>query len=205
MAVRSHTGVPTLVASLPKEFPLNSNASPFRLPSLPFLRPASAFVGSLLASAPAAFAAVNYDDVVNRASESASSAFPDVTLPSIEFPAVDFDGASDFVSANPVALAVGLLAVAVPLVASRAFAGPASFGSVSGVEAYEKLSNPDLNAQLLDIRSPVDIKAEGSPNLKSIRKRNVTVAYTAEDDGFVDKVFAKFKNAENTTLYILDR
>ncbi|KAG0568764.1 hypothetical protein KC19_6G044000 [Ceratodon purpureus] len=181
-----------------------------------FLRPVGQFAASVLA-APAALA-LNYDDYVKKAVEggpsvSESSGFelpsielPSFELPSVELPSVDLDGASDFLSANPVALVLGLAAVAVPFVASRAFAGPgASFGSVSAVEAFEKLSSSEQNAVLLDIRAAEDIKAEGSPNLKSIKKTAVRVAYDAEDDSFADKVFAKCKNAESTTVYVLDR
>lgn len=194
-------------SSDPKE-PTSSATTKNAQLRLPFLRPLAA---SLLASAapPAALAVVNYDDFVNRASESAASAsssFPEFPeLPSVELPSVDFGGATDFVAANPLALVAGLVAVAVPFIASRAFAAPATFGSVSAVDAFEKLSILEQNAQLLDIRAPEDIRAEGSPNLKSIKKKPVKVAYAAEDDTFVDKVFAKFKDAENTTLYILDR
>lgn len=191
----------------------NAAAQPVRLPLL------RTFVGSLLAtSSPgAALAKVNYDDFVNRAtteSPASSTSFPELPsisfpsiefeLPSVELPAVDFGGAVDFVGANPLALVAGAVAVAVPFIASRAFASPATFGSVSAVEAFERLSNPEQNAQLLDIRAPEDIKVEGSPNLKSIKKKAVRVAYS-EDEAFVDKVVAKFKDAENTTLYILDR
>ena len=183
------------------------------LPAVPFLRPASALAASLLASAPPAALALNYDDYVKQAADSASSAasgpsfpeLPSIELPSINLPSVDFDGASDFVSANPLALVGVLVAVAVPLVASRAFAGPTSFGTVSAVEAYEKLSDPDQNTQLLDIRAPEDIKAEGSPNLRALRKTPLKLAYSANDDAFVDKMFAKCKIAEDTTLYVLDR
>jgi rhodanese-related sulfurtransferase len=85
-------------------------------------------------------------------------------------------------------------------------AGPgASSGSVSAVEAYAKLSDPELNAQLLDIRAPEDVRAEGSPNLKSVKKSVLKVSYAADDGAFVDKVLAKCKAAEDTTLYVLDR
>lgn len=181
---------------------------------IPFFRPASALAASILASAPpAALAAVNYDDFVKKASESASESAPSLPslelpsfeLPSVDLPAIDLDGATDFASANPLTLVAGLFAVAVPFIASRAFAGTTSFGSVSVVEAYEKLADPEQNAQLLDIRATADIKAEGSPNLKSIRKTAIKVAYAANDDKFVDKVLAKCKIADDTTLYVLDR
>lgn len=177
-----------------------------------FFRPASALAASILASAPpAALAAVNYDEFVKKASESAASSgssfpeLPSIELPSVDLPAVNLDGAADFVSANPLALVAGLAAVVVPFIASRAFAGTTSFGSVSAVEAYEKLSDPEQRAQLLDIRAVEDVKAEGSPNLKSIRKTAIKVAYAADDDKFVDKVLARCKIAEDTALYVLDR
>lgn len=181
--------------------------------SVPFLRPASALAASLLAAAPPAALALNYDDFVKKASDAASSAasgssfpeLPSIELPSVDLPSVDLDGASDFVSANPLAVVGVLVAVAVPFIASRAFAGPTSFGSVSAVEAYEKLSDPEQNAQLLDIRALEDVKAKGSPNLKALRKSPLKVAYAANDDTFVEKVLAKCKIAEDTTLYVLDR
>lgn len=183
------------------------------VPAVPFLRPASALAASLLASAPPAALALNYDDFLKKAADSASSAasgssfpeLPSIELPSIDLPSVDLDGASDFVSANPLALVGVLVAVAVPFIASRAFAGPTSFGSVSGIEAYKKLSDPEQNTQLLDIRALEDIKAEGSPNLRALRKTPLKVAYAANDDAFVEKVLAKCKIAEDTTLYVLDR
>jgi rhodanese-related sulfurtransferase len=73
------------------------------------------------------------------------------------------------------------------------------------VEAYNKLADPEQSTQLLDIRAPADIKAEGSPSLKSIRKTVMKVSYAADDDKFVDKVLAKCKIADDTTLYVLDR
>lgn len=176
--------------------------------AIPFFRPAS-LAASILASAPPAALAVNYDDFVKKASDTASnsaSSLPNIELPSIDLPAVDFDGATDFLSANPVAIVAGLFAVALPLVASRAFAGTtSSSGSVSAVEAYDKLADPEQSTQLLDIRAPADIKTEGSPSLKSIRKTVIKVPYAADDDKFVDKVLAKCKIAEDTTLYVLDR
>ncbi|XP_024386648.1 uncharacterized protein [Physcomitrium patens] len=209
-------------SSAPKESSESGskNNSQVSLSSVPFLRPASALAASIVSSATPAALAVNYDDFVKRTSvatpgapsedfsfpELPSISLPSIELPSVELPSVDLGGASDFISTNPLALVAGLAAISVPFVVFRAFAAPgAAFGSVSAVEAYDKLSNPELKAQLLDIRAPEDIKTEGSPNLKSIKKTVLKVPYAADDDTFVDKVIAKSKDAENTTLYILDR
>lgn len=166
------------------------------------MRPAVlvASASSLVASVPSALA-LSYDDFVrgvDKATATAESAAGDASF------VVDFDAAADFMTANPVALVAGLAAVAVPLVAFRALASPQTFGSVSPVEAFNKLSNPETDAQLLDIRAPEDVKAEGAPNLKSLRKKPVQVAYTGDTNSFLDKVLAKYKDPESTTLYILD-
>lgn len=171
-----------------------------------------AFVGSLLASTVSVIASVpaglalNYDEFVKGGSNAAASATSAADSFSFDVPdIIDFDAATDFMSSNPVAALAGLAAVAVPLIAFRASAAPQNFGSVSALEAFTKLSDPEQNAQLLDIRAPEDIKSEGTPNLKSLRKKAVQVPYTAADDSFLDKVFAKYRDAENTTVYILDQ
>lgn len=145
---------------------------------------------SLVASVPPSLA-LKYDEFVRKGETVASSSS-------------DASSLIDFVGSNPVAILAGVAAVAVPLIAFRASSAQ-SFGSVSAAAAFAKLSDPEQSAQLLDIRAPEDIRAVGTPNLKSLRKRAVQVAYSADDKSFVGKVLAKFRNAENTTLFVLDR
>jgi len=96
---------------------------------------------------------VNYNDFVTRADNAKPAT------------AIDF--------ANPVVLFAGVAAaVAVPLIAFR-YATPQSFGSATPLAAFAALS--EQNAQLLDIRVPEDVRASGSPNLKSLRKKPVQV------------------------------
>jgi hypothetical protein len=87
---------------------------------------------------------LNYDEIVRGAEKAATTGatdgFFDFTAVDSFFP-IDFDAATDFMSANPVAAVAGLAAVAVPLFAFRALATPQTFGSVSAVEAFNKLSN----------------------------------------------------------------
>lgn len=157
---------------------------------------------SLIASVPASLA-LSYEDFV-KGVEPAPTA-PDSFYDADSYFFIDFDAATDFMTANPVAFLAGLAAVAVPLIAFTALAIPQTFGSVSAVEAFGNLSNPELNAQLLDIRGSEDVKAEGTPNLKSLKKKAVQVPYTGDADSFLAKVLAKFKDPENTALYVLDR
>ncbi|KAL8260769.1 hypothetical protein R6Q59_024818 [Mikania micrantha] len=71
--------------------------------------------------------------------------------------------------------------------------------------AYQKLGD-DGNAQLLDIRASSDIRAVGSPDIRGLKKKPVTVAYNGDDkQGFLKKLSLKFKEPENTTLFILDK
>lgn len=179
--------------------------APAGLPALPPLRGVSV-VASVLASFSSARAALalNYDDIVNQVKDASSAASSAASNASSD---IDFDGvngAVEFLSGNPLAVLAGIAAVAVPLVASRAIANPQAFGSVSAVDAYAKLSDKEENAQFLDIRAPEDIK-EGAPDLKSLRKRVVQIPYNSGEEGYSTKVISKFKDAENVTLYILDR
>jgi chitinase domain-containing protein 1 len=165
-------------------------------------------VGSASSLVASSALALNYDEIVRGAEKAATTGatdgFFDFTAVDSFFP-IDFDAATDFMSANPVAAVAGLAAVAVPLFAFRALATPQTFGSVSAVEAFNKLSNPEENAQLLDIRAPEDVKAQGTPSLKPLKKRATQVTYTGDANSFLAKVSAKYKDPENTTLYILDR
>ncbi|KAJ6679802.1 RHODANESE-LIKE DOMAIN-CONTAINING PROTEIN 4 CHLOROPLASTIC [Salix purpurea] len=62
------------------------------------------------------------------------------------------------------------------------------------------------NAQLLDIRLPVEFRQVGSPDIRGLSKKPVPIVYEGEDKpGFLKKLSLKFKEPENTTLFILDK
>lgn len=153
--------------------------------------------------------ALNYGDFVNSVKD-ISSGTGDLSSDNFSLPNLDLPNASlpefdvGFIAANPLLILASLAAVTVPLIAFRASAGPKLFGVVSAVEAYANLSDMGENSQLLDIRAAEDIKENGQPDLKSLKKKIVQVAYAAEDPAFVDTVLAKYKDSENTVLYILD-
>ena len=178
----------------------HNSVSPPAVPVSFSVRP-SALVAALVASSASLIASVppslalKYDDFVRKA---------DNVKAAVNSSSTDGSSFVDFVSSNPVVVVAGVAAVAVPLLAFQASAS-AKFGAASAGSAFAKLSDPEQNAQLLDIRAPEDIRADGTPDLKSLRKRAVQVAYAADDKSFVEKVLAKYRNAEDTTIYVLDR
>ncbi|KAL6128588.1 hypothetical protein ACLB2K_071943 [Fragaria x ananassa] len=82
---------------------------------------------------------------------------------------------------------------------------PKPFGVESAKSAYAKLGE-DANALLVDIRAPGEIRQVGSPDIRGLGKKAVPIVYKGEDKpGFLKKLSLKFKEPENTTLFILDK
>ncbi|XP_042032552.1 uncharacterized protein LOC121779308 [Salvia splendens] len=116
------------------------------------------------------------------------------------------DNVISFATDNPLIIGGGLVGLAVPLVVSQLFSKPKPWGVETAKNAYAKLGGDDSNAQLLDIRAPLDLKEGGSPDIRGLKKKLVAVAYKGEDKpGFLSKLSLKFKDPENTTLFILDK
>lgn len=127
-------------------------------------------------------------------------------IPSSDF---DFGGFVDdivnFAVDNPVVVAGGVAIVAVPLVVSQVFSNSKPFGVKSAKNAYAKLGD-DESAQLLDIRAPSELRQVGVPDVRGLRKKPVALAYKGKDKPrFLKKLSLKFKEPENTTLFILDK
>jgi chitinase domain-containing protein 1 len=182
-----------------------------------------------------ASAAVSYDDIVSStspsSSASSSSPLPSIDgvqqafdAPSLSFPSPDLDldvgGALDsalgFVSENPVAVIGGIFAIGLPLLISRLLFSQGSdkpYAVLSAKDAFKRLgpSSADSDSEgdgfLLDIRPAADVKIEGVPDLRSIKKRAIQIPYTQDGDDavFLKKLLVKFKQPSSTTLYILDQ
>ncbi|GAB4861615.1 hypothetical protein Ancab_036866 [Ancistrocladus abbreviatus] len=123
----------------------------------------------------------------------------------------DFDASSvvdsivNFGAENPVVIAGGLAVLGVPLILSQVLGKPKPYGVESAKNAYMKLAD-DANAQLVDIRTPKEIREVGSPDIGGLRKKPVSIVYKSEDKpGFLQKLSLRFKEPENTTLFILDK
>ncbi|BAT98072.1 hypothetical protein VIGAN_09168700 [Vigna angularis var. angularis] len=115
------------------------------------------------------------------------------------------ESATGFATENPVIVAGGVAILALPLVLSQVFKKPKAWGVESAKNAYAKLG-ADENAQLLDIRALVEIRQVGFPDVGGLRKKAVSIAYKGDDKpGFLKKLALKFKEPQNTTLFILDK
>ncbi|XP_059301563.1 rhodanese-like domain-containing protein 4, chloroplastic [Lycium ferocissimum] len=113
---------------------------------------------------------------------------------------------TNFVSENPSVIAAAVAVLALPLVLSQVFSKkPKPWGVESAKKAYAKLGD-DESSELLDIRGTVELRQVGSPDIKGLKKKPVNVVYKGEDKpGFLNKLALKFKEPENTTLFILDK
>ncbi|CAL1398646.1 unnamed protein product [Linum trigynum] len=116
------------------------------------------------------------------------------------------DSIIGFGTDNPIVVAGGAAAaLGVPLVLSLFQKSPKSFGIESAKKAYAVLGE-DPTAQLLDIRAPAELRQVGTPDVKGLGKKTVPIAYKSEDKpGFLKKLSLKFKEPENTTLFVLDK
>ncbi|KAI3449259.1 hypothetical protein Pfo_005924 [Paulownia fortunei] len=144
--------------------------------------------------------ALTYDEALQQSvSSSSSSSTSDIDVSGV------LDNVISFAAENPVIIGGGLAVLAVPLVVSQLLSKPKPWGVESAKNAYAKLAD-DANAQLLDIRAPAEIKQVGSPDIRGLKKKPVAVVYKGEDKpGFLNKLSLKFKEPENTTLFILDK
>ncbi|GFP95121.1 rhodanese-like domain-containing protein 4 chloroplastic [Phtheirospermum japonicum] len=144
--------------------------------------------------------ALTYDEALQQSVNTAPSSAPDIDLNGF------FENAIGFAAENPVVVGGGLAVLAVPVVVSNLLGGkPKAWGVESAKNAYARLGG-DENAELVDIRSTVDIKQVGRPEIKGLKKKALGIVYKGEDKGgFLDKLTLKFKEPENTTLFILDK
>ncbi|KAF3565610.1 hypothetical protein DY000_02010780 [Brassica cretica] len=203
-ALRTASFSPIAVLSEKRSEPRRPFSLPTLFPPKPisqesFLRSFNgglALLTSVLSSATAPAKSLTYEEALQQSVTSPSSFDSDGFI----------DGISTFVTDNPLVIAGGVAAFAVPFVLSQVLnKKPKSFGVESAMNAYTKLGT-DETAQLLDIRAAADSRQVGSPNIKGLGKKTVSVVYNGEDkDGFLKKLSLKFKDPENTTLFILDK
>ncbi|XP_066334202.1 protein THYLAKOID RHODANESE-LIKE, chloroplastic-like [Miscanthus floridulus] len=154
-------------------------------------------LGLAHAGAGAALAApLSYEEALRLSSDSggngAGFALPDLDL--------NLDVLLDFVNENPLVVAAGVAAVALPLLLAQILGGGGGskpYAVVSARAAYQRLlEEPD--AQLVDIRPLKDTREAGTPDLKEAKKKAAAVPYNGEDkNGFLKKLTLRFKDPEN--------
>ncbi|KAI3441740.1 uncharacterized protein J3R85_001769 [Psidium guajava] len=144
--------------------------------------------------------ALTYEEVLQQ---SVGASAPEGGL-DFDAPGV-LDNVISFATENPAVIVGGAVTLALPLVLSQIFKPRKPFGIDSARNAYAKLGD-DRNAQLLDIRAPVEFRQVGSPDVRGLGKKPVSIVYRGDDKpGFLKKLSLKFKEPENITLFILDK
>lgn len=141
--------------------------------------------------------AITYDEALQQSVSTSSSG--DLDLNGV------VDGIVNFGTQNPGIVVGGAAILALPLIFSLFLGKSKPWGVESAKTAYAKLGE-DANAQLLDIRAPVELRKVGSPDIQGLGKKPVSITYKGEDKpGFLKKLGLKFKDPQNTTLFILDK
>uniref|UniRef100_A0A3Q7I316 Rhodanese domain-containing protein n=1 Tax=Solanum lycopersicum TaxID=4081 RepID=A0A3Q7I316_SOLLC len=78
------------------------------------------------------------------------------------------------------------------------------FSFISAVDAFAKLRD-DPNTQLLDIRDNKSLAYLPSPTLRMLNKSVIQVEFRqGDEDAFLNSVFQKFNDPQNTTLCVID-
>ncbi|OAY70996.1 Rhodanese-like domain-containing protein 4, chloroplastic [Ananas comosus] len=191
---------------------------PFRFKK-PFLKGGLASLSSILLGSSGFAHALTYEEALGQSMSPESSPgdsigfdlgqFLDAVVKFASENQVDLgqflDAVVKFASENPLIVGGGTAAVAVPLLLFQILQKPKPWGVDSAKGAYAKLSQ-DPDAQLLDIREGRDFKEVGSPDVKGLKKKAVSIMYRGGDKlGFLKKLSSKFKDPANTTLFILDK
>ncbi|XP_031258392.1 rhodanese-like domain-containing protein 4, chloroplastic [Pistacia vera] len=139
--------------------------------------------------------ALTYEEALQQSTSSSTS---DVDVSGI------LDSVISFGTDNPAIITGGVTILAVPLILSLVLKKPKPWGVESAKTAYAKIGE-DGSAQLLDIRPPPEFRQVGSHDVRGLGKKPVSIVYKGEDKpGFLKKLSLKFKDPENTTLFILD-
>lgn len=137
---------------------------------------------------------------------------PQVTIPESTVSAATDGGFGDFIADNPLLIGgVGLLLavpVAINVIVKVSSGGAGGVKLTNPAKAMEALEG-DARVILVDIRSKAEIKAQGKPDLKSIKRSAVSVPFTSlvkgeymVDENFGEKV-AKVKGMDEESIIIL--
>lgn len=86
-------------------------------------------------------------------------------------------GLEDYVSQNPAIVAAGVAVVAIGLVIARLVGQGVSAKKISAAKAFDMLSEDD-SITFVDLRSKAELNETGSPDLRSIKKKTISLPYT---------------------------
>ena len=139
---------------------------------------------------------------------------PDVGVPDITLPSVDSSALTDLFADNPVLIGGIALLVALPLGISAIFNAGENAGKgvkPTSVENTLQALENDERVILLDVRSRAEAKAQGRPDLRSVKGSTTTVPFTTMvkgetrvDEKFEEKVARIRGLSEESLVIILD-
>ena len=83
----------------------------------------------------------------------------------------------DYISQNPALVAAGVAVVAIGLVIARLVGQGVKANKISAAKAFDLLSK-DPSIIFVDLRSKAELNETGSPDLRSLKKKTVSLPYT---------------------------
>lgn len=89
----------------------------------------------------------------------------------------ELDGVSDFAGQYPAIIAAGVAVIAIGAVIASLVGQGVKVKQLSAAKAFDLLSEQS-NVVFIDLRSKEDIKEAGSPDLRSIKQKVISVPYT---------------------------
>lgn len=142
-----------------------------------------------------------------------TSALPS-SLPEVSLPDVDTSGFTSFIAENPIIVGGGAFLLALPFGIQALFNIANGGGASAGAKAttpdkvLEALSD-DSSVILVDIRSKVEAGQQGSPDLRSVKRRAISLPLTklvkgeyVVEENFIER-FAKISGLTEDSIVIL--
>lgn len=142
-----------------------------------------------------------------------TSALPS-SLPEVSLPDVDTSGFTSFIAENPIIVGGGAFLLVLPFGIQALFnianggGGSAGAKATTPDKALEALSD-DSSVILVDIRSKAEAGQQGSPDLRSVKRRAISLPLTklvkgeyVVEENFIEK-FAKISGLTEDSIVIL--
>lgn len=86
-------------------------------------------------------------------------------------------GLEDYISQNPAIVAAGVAVVAIGLVIARLVGQGVTAKKITAAKAFDMLSKDD-SITFVDLRSKAEVNETGSPDLRSIKRKIISLPYT---------------------------
>ncbi|KAL3150841.1 hypothetical protein ABBQ32_000595 [Trebouxia sp. C0010 RCD-2024] len=117
-------------------------------------------------------------------------------------------GLEDYISQNPAIVSAGVAVVAIGLLIARLVGQGVTAKKITAAKAFDMLSKDD-SITFVDLRSKAELNETGSPDLRSIKRKTISLPYTtglAGDliEGFPDMLLKTPGLTEESTVIFFD-